>query len=125
MPGDHRFYGELAAWWPLISPPQEYAEEAAEAATLLRSASVPVRYLDWTWDPDRADSTILTEYAFLLRDADGSVRTVHETHRTGCFATEVWLARLGEAGFEASAADERTTEDRPPRRLFVAHRPAA
>ena len=28
----YRFYGELAAWWPLISPPEEYAEEAAYAA---------------------------------------------------------------------------------------------
>ena len=25
---EHRFYGELARWWPLISPPEEYAEEA-------------------------------------------------------------------------------------------------
>ena len=28
----HRFYGELAPWWPLISPPEEYTEEAAFAA---------------------------------------------------------------------------------------------
>ena len=35
MTAEHRFYGELAAWWPLISPAQEYAEEAAEAAALL------------------------------------------------------------------------------------------
>ena len=37
----HRFYGELAPWWPLISPPEEYAEEAAYAATLLQSAADP------------------------------------------------------------------------------------
>ena len=42
-PAAGRFYGELAAWWPLISPPEEYAEEAAFAAALLRSASIPVR----------------------------------------------------------------------------------
>ena len=33
-----RFYGELAAWWPLVSPPEEYEEEAAFAATLLGEA---------------------------------------------------------------------------------------
>ena len=33
--GEHRFYGDLARWWPLISPPSEYAEEAAFAASLL------------------------------------------------------------------------------------------
>jgi hypothetical protein len=39
---EHRFYGDLAVWWPLISPPEEYAEEAAYVATLLDSASGPV-----------------------------------------------------------------------------------
>ncbi|GIF50853.1 methyltransferase family protein [Asanoa ferruginea] len=32
---EHRFYGDLAPWWPLISPAEQYAEEAAFAATLL------------------------------------------------------------------------------------------
>ena len=41
-PIEHRFYGELAEWWPLISPSDEYAEEAAFAAGLLASATVPV-----------------------------------------------------------------------------------
>lgn len=244
---EHRFYGELAAWWPLVSPPEEYAEEAAEAAAWLRTAAIPVgevlelgcggghcavhlrshfamtlsdlseqmldvsralnpgcehvqgdmrtlrlgrsfdavfvhdavdymttrddlrqaietafahcrpgglalfmpddtaetfapgsdhggsdaadgrgvRFLDWTWDPDPGDDWILTEYAFLLRDALGTVRCVHETHRTGCFATAVWLDLLAGAGFEPRAVDERTAEDRAPRRLFVAARPAA
>ena len=40
--GGHRFYDDLAAWWPLISPPEEYAEEAAEFAAVLSSASIPV-----------------------------------------------------------------------------------
>lgn len=40
---EHRLYGDLAAWWPLISAPEEYAEEAATAATVLGSASIPVR----------------------------------------------------------------------------------
>jgi SAM-dependent methyltransferase len=242
---EHRFYGDLAVWWPLISPPEEYAEEAADAATLLGSASIPVRevlelgsggghnaahlkerfamtlvdlseemlavsrrlnpecdhhqadmrtmrlgrtfdavfvhdavdymtsvadlqqavetafahcrpggvavfvpdataetfeaasdhggndgadgrgvrYLEWSWDPDPADTWTLTEYAFLLRDADGTVRVVHETHRTGLFGRDVWLRLLADAGFEPKAVTERTTEDRTPRELFVGHRP--
>ncbi|MPZ89546.1 MAG: methyltransferase domain-containing protein, partial [Nitriliruptorales bacterium] len=242
---EHRFYGELAVWWPLISPPEEYAEEAAYAATVLNSASIPVRevlelgsggghnavhlkasfamtlidlseemldvsrrlnpecghrqgdmrslrlgrtfdavfvhdavdymtseadlrkavetayvhcraggiavfvpdrttetfeaasdhggtddaggrgvrYLEWIWDPDPDDSWALTEYAFLLRDADGSVRVVHETHRTGLFSREVWLRVLADAGFDPSAVTEETTENRTPRELFVARRP--
>ena len=241
----HRFYGELAAWWPLISPPEEYAEEAAYAATLLASAAIPVqevlelgsggghnavhlkaifamtlvdlspdmlavserlnpdcahhegdmrtvrlgrrfdavfmhdavdymvteddlrqavvtafvhcrpggvavlmpdhiaetfvpetdhdghdgpdgravRFLDWSWDPDPADTSTSTEYAFLLRAADGTVEVVHETHRLGLFGRDVWLRLLAEAGFVAEEVTEVTTEDRRPRQVFVAHRP--
>ena len=38
-----RFYGDLAVWWPLISPVEDYAEESAFAATVLDRASIPVR----------------------------------------------------------------------------------
>ena len=241
----YRFYGDLAGWWPLISPPEEYAEEAAFVATVLRSAAIPVhdvlelgsgggnnvwhlkssfamtlvdvsdemlevsrrlnpecdhhlgdlrtarlgrtfdavfihdaveymateddlrraivtafvhcrpggvavivpdrtsetfeettdhggtdgadgrgvRYLEWEWDPDPADSWALTEYAFLLREVDGSVRIVHETHRLGLFSRRTWLRLLTEAGFDATAITEETSEARTPRELFVGHRP--
>jgi SAM-dependent methyltransferase len=244
-PTHHRFYGDLAAWWPLISPPEEYAEEAAFAAGILRSASIPVRevlelgsggghnavhlkewfamtlvdlsramldvsrqlnpecehrqgdmrtlrlgrsfdavfvhdavdymtsegdlrqaidtafvhcrpggiavfvpdattetfegasghggndapdgrgvrFLEWRWDPSPRDSWAVTEYAFLLRDTDGSVRVVHESHRCGLFGRDDWLRLLSEAGFEASAVTEETTEDRTPRELFIGRRP--
>lgn len=243
-PAEHRFYGELAAWWPLISPPEDYAEEAAYSGTLLESARVPVRevlelgsggghvalylkqrfdltlvdlsedmlavsrrlnpecehlqgdmrtlrlgrafdavlihdavdymtteadlrraiatafahcrpggiavfvpdqieetfapasdhggtdgadgrgvrFLEWSWDPVPGDGWALTEYAFLLRDPDGSVRSVHETHRVGVFGRAVWLRLLAEAGFEPAAVLEETSEDRPPRELFLARR---
>lgn len=43
LPTEHRLYGDLAIWWPLISPPEEYAEEAAYIATVLGSAAIPVQ----------------------------------------------------------------------------------
>jgi len=246
-PAEYRFYGELAAWWPLISPPEDYAEEAAFIASVLDGARGPVdhvlelgsggghnavhlksrfsmtlvdlsagmlevsrrlnpecehrlgdmrtvrlgrlfdavlihdaidymtteddlrlavstafehcrpgglgvfvpddtvetftessdhdgrdsveqpgrgvRYLEWTWDPDPADSWTQTEYAFLLRDVAGLVRVVHESHRTGIFGRATWLGVLAEAGFDADAITEETTDDRPPRTLFVGRRP--
>lgn len=243
MSEDLRFYGDLASWWPLISPPEEYAEEAAFAGELLRRASIPVRqvlelgsgggsnavhlapsfdltlvdlspqmlevsrrlnpscqhlegdmrtvrlnrtfdavflhdaidymttledlrlametafvhcrpggvavlipdhvaetftadsdcggvdgddgravrFLDWTWDPDPDDTWVQTDYAFLLRDADGRVEPVHEAHRTGLFPTAEWMRLLTEVGFEPEAVTEETTEDRQPRQCFVAH----
>ena len=244
-PIEYRFYGEAAPWWPLISPPAEYAEEAAQAALLLRSASIPVRevlelgsgggnnashleghfamtlvdlsedmltvsrrlnpdcahhqgdmrtvrlgrsydaifvhdavdymlveedlrlairtaylhcrpggvavflpdstaemftpatecggndgddgraarYLEWTWDPDPNDSWVQTEYAFVLRSADGSIQMIHESHRTGLFARDVWLRLLAEEGFASETVPEVTGDDRPPRELFLARRP--
>ena len=237
----HRFYGDLAEWWPLISPPEDYVEEAAFGASLLLRAGIPVRevlelgsggghnavhlkrtfamtlvdlsdemlevsrrlnpdcdhrqgdmrtirlgrqfdavfvhdaidymtdetdlrlametafvhcrpgglalfvpdnirenfeegsdhggndaadgrgvrYLEWTWDPDPNDTWTLTEYAFLLRDADGVVRVAHETHQTGLFSRTRWLELLDEVGFEPEAVIEQTTEARVPRELFI------
>jgi trans-aconitate methyltransferase len=242
----HRFYGDLARWWPLISPPQEYEEEATFAAGLLQTASIPVhdvlelgsgggsnafhlkrrfamtlvdlshdmlavsrtlnpecahaqgdmrtvrlgrqfdavfihdaieymsdeddlklametvfvhcrpgglavlvpdsttetfvpmtdhgghdaadgrrgaRYLEWVWDPDPTDSWALAEFVFLLREIDGPVDVVHETHRWGLFDREVWLRLLTETGFRTEVVTEVTIEDRTPRQFFVAHRP--
>ena len=241
----HRFYGDLAPWWPLISAPEEYAEEAAFAASLLRTAVPPtksvlelgsgggnnafhlkaefamtlvdlsedmlavsrelnpecehlpgdmrtvrlgrtfdavfvhdaieymtteadlrqaiatayehcrpggvavlvpddiaenfepatdsgghdapdgrgVRYLSWSTDPDPTDSTTRTEYAFLLRSADGEVQVAHDTHELGLFSRELWLRALADAGFEARSVAEVTAEDRLPREFFVGTRP--
>ena len=40
-PPTHRFYNDLADWWPLISPPEEYEEEASFISSLLASPQVP------------------------------------------------------------------------------------
>ena len=81
------------------------------------------RYLDWSWDPDPADTWVLTEYAFVLRDADGSVQFAHETHRTGVFSRNLWLGILADTGFDADALIEQTSEERRARELFVGRRP--
>jgi SAM-dependent methyltransferase len=244
-PDGYRLYSDLAAWWPLISPPEEYAEEAAFAARVLGTAEGPgrevlelgsggghcashlrrrfamtlvdaapgmlevsrrlnpgcvhiegdmrtirlgrafdavfvhdavdymtseadlgqvvetafahcrpggvavfvpdhtaetfepgtgyggtdgddgraARYLEWSWDPDPGDTWTVTEYAFLLREPGGAVRAVHESHRLGLFGRGTWLRLLDEAGFQARAVTEETSEDRPPRELFAGLRP--
>ena len=42
---DYRLYRELATWWPLISPPAEYADDAAAVEREFATAGVPVRTL--------------------------------------------------------------------------------
>lgn len=81
------------------------------------------RYLEWSWDPDQSDTWIQTEYAFMLRQADGTVEVVHDTHRTGLFPRATWLEVVDGAGFDAAVVAERTADGRMPRDIFVGHRP--
>jgi SAM-dependent methyltransferase len=59
-----------------------------------------LRYLQWTWDADPEDDTIETDYAFLLRDVDGTVRVEHDRHRCGCFPRADWLSWFAGAGLD-------------------------
>lgn len=246
MTGDYRLYTDLADWWPLISPPREYAQEAKQLAAVFGSAPVPVRevldlgsggghvavhlkhqaaltlvdlseqmlsvsrdlnpecvhvqgdmrtvrlgrqfdgvlvhdavdymttqaglrqviatafahcrpggiavfvpdhtaetfraadgrgggsdasgrqasFIEHDWDPDPADDWIQAEYEFVLRDADGTVQVVHETHHLGAFSEKTWLSLLAEAGFEPEAEGGRAWGRRVRGSLFIARRPA-
>jgi SAM-dependent methyltransferase len=42
-PGDYRLYHDLAGWWPLISPVEEYAADASVLGAVFEAASAPVR----------------------------------------------------------------------------------
>jgi SAM-dependent methyltransferase len=67
-----------------------------------------LRYLEWTWDPDPADTTYLADYAFLLRERDGSVRVEHDRHLEGLFPRARWLLWLAEAGFTRGSCPSNT-----------------
>lgn len=79
-----------------------------------------LRYLEWTYDPDPSDATIVTDFAILIREADGTARVVQDRHVEGLFPRATWFTLLREAGFEA-----RCVEDRWARDLFVARRPGS
>lgn len=63
-----------------------------------------IRYIEWTFDPDPSDTTYTVDFAYLLREANGPVRVVHDHHVFGIFPREVWLRLLREVGFEPRAA---------------------
>jgi hypothetical protein len=64
------------------------------------NATRGLRYLEWTWDPDPADTTYVVDYAFLLRMPDGSMRVEHDRHVEGLFSRADWIRLLAAAGFD-------------------------
>jgi SAM-dependent methyltransferase len=72
-----------------------------------------LRYLEWTWDPDPADTTYTVDYAYLLRERDGSVRVEHDRHVEGLFARADWLRLLASAGFAATVVQFDHSELEP------------
>jgi SAM-dependent methyltransferase len=84
-----------------------------------------MRYLEWVWDPDPADSTYSVVYAYVLRDADGTVRAGHDQQVEGLFSRAEWLRWLGDAGFEPERVPFDHSELPPGTyELFLARRPA-
>jgi SAM-dependent methyltransferase len=59
-----------------------------------------LRYLEFSHDPDPSDTTYVVDYAYLLKEADGSARVEHDRHIEGIFPRDTWLRLLRETGFE-------------------------
>ena len=59
-----------------------------------------IRYLEWTRDPDPSDTHFEVDMVYLLREADGSVRIVHDPWCEGVFSIEEWYTVLEQAGFK-------------------------
>lgn len=78
-----------------------------------------LRYLEWTWDPDPSDDEIVTDFAYLLRERDGSTRALHDRHRFGLFPRATWLELIRAAGFAEAAPRDTPIGSQP----FVARRP--
>jgi Methyltransferase domain len=77
-----------------------------------------LRYLEWSYDPDPADTTYIVDFAMLLRESAEDVRVRYDRHLMGLFPRATWLDLLREAGFEPSAVVDRAGRD-----VFVGARP--
>jgi hypothetical protein len=82
-----------------------------------------LRYLEWTWDPDPADTTYQVDYAYVLREADGSTRVEHDRHVEGLFPRADWLRLLSEIGFTPTVVPFDHSELEPGSyQIFLANR---
>jgi SAM-dependent methyltransferase len=84
-----------------------------------------LRYLAWTWDPVPGDGMCTVDYAYLLREADGSVRVVQDRHVEGLFTRETWLGLLTDVGFVGARAVPISLSDIDDGRyeMFLARKP--
>jgi SAM-dependent methyltransferase len=77
-----------------------------------------MRYLEWTYDPDPTDTTTLTDFAYILREEDGSVHVEFDRHVTGLFPRGEWLRLLESVGFDPGVVRDQYDRD-----VFVGRRP--
>jgi hypothetical protein len=69
-----------------------------------------LRYLEWTWDPDPSDTTYFADYAYLLRESDGTVEVRHDRHVEGLFSTVEWTEALRGVGFVPKVVTHQHTD---------------
>ncbi|HEY1305626.1 MAG TPA: class I SAM-dependent methyltransferase [Vicinamibacterales bacterium] len=70
-----------------------------------------LRYLQWCWDPNPDDDTYVVHYAFLLRDARGAVRAVHDRHVEGLFARARWIEWFNDVGLSVESSLDQWGRD--------------
>ncbi len=114
---DYHFYTDLAPFWPLVSAPEEYAEEAAFAAALLRTAEPPTRtVLELGSGGGNNAAHLKREFAMTLVDLSPQMLAVSERlnpeceHLTGDMRT-LRLGRTFDAVFVHDAVEYMTTEE--------------
>jgi hypothetical protein len=82
-----------------------------------------LRYLEWTWDPDPADSQYIVDYVYALRKANGAFTIEHDRHIEGIFSRAEWLQTSRGAGFDARTEFAQHSEVERPLELLVAVKP--
>jgi SAM-dependent methyltransferase len=112
-----KMYDELAAWWPLLSPPADYEEEAAFYARTLETASAaPIRtMLELGSGGGNNASHLKKRYELVLVDPSPEMRAVSQALNPECEHAEgdmrsVRLGRLFDAVFVHDAVCYMTTE---------------
>jgi hypothetical protein len=115
--GEPRLYRELASWWPLLSSPAEYAEEAAfYERTLVAACERPVRtLLELGSGGGNNASHLKARFQMTLVDRSPGMLGVSRALNPGCEHVEgdmrtVRLGRVFDAVFVHDAVVYMTTE---------------
>ena len=113
----YRFYEDLAVWWPLISPPGDYAEEAGFFASLFDRATIPVHDVLELGSGGGHNAVHLKQrFDLTLVDLSATMLEVSQALNPECEhvrgdMTHLRLGREFDAVFIHDAIDYMTTED--------------
>ena len=119
----HTAYEHTRPGGAAVFAPDCVRETFREDTDLLagEDGSRALRAVAWSWDPDPADDTFVTEYAFLLRDGS-SVKVVHDRHVEGLFTTATWQRVLTSVGYRVDTF-ARPLDDGGSDQVFICRRP--
>ncbi len=114
----HALYGEFASWWPLLSKPEDYVEEAEFFRSVLQDAGMPSRgtLLELGSGGGNSASFLKTHFQMTLVDLSPAMLDVSRQlnpeceHRVGDMRT-VRLNRLFDAVFVHDAVMYMATRD--------------
>ena len=112
------FYGGIADWWPALSPPSEYAEEAALYVEMIRAAARrPVReVLELGSGGGNNASHMKHSFGMTLVEPAETMREVSRAFNLDCThlsgdMREIRLGRTFDAVFVHDAVEYTTTEE--------------
>ena len=84
-----------------------------------------MRWLAWQWQRDPNDTTYFVDYAYLLRERDGSVHVEHDRHVEGLFPRDTWLRLFSDVGFTHTVLPFEHSDLEPGKHeVFVCVRPS-
>ena len=69
------------------------------AHKITRSDDLELTYIEYSHDPDPADTTIESVFLYFFKEA-GGLRIEQDRHITGLFSLDTWLNLMEEEGFE-------------------------
>jgi SAM-dependent methyltransferase len=73
-------------------------EESAKCGGHTADDGRALRFLEWTYDPDPDDTTIVVEFALMLREHGKPTRVEHDLHVAGLFDRATWRQLMRCAG---------------------------
>jgi len=83
-----------------------------------------LRYMEWIWDPDPADSQYLSDMVYMVKDEGGQVSCVYDRHILGLFSKDKWVELIKDVGFEVKMIPFDSKQDASGATfLFVGYKP--